>query len=312
MPRGVKLYISLGTALAVIALQSKWQGALVKAVAAFRYYSGLSDEEDKTMLRSIDDLHGMTIHATDGDIGTVDQFLFDDEAWTVRYLVVDTGGWLTGRLVLISPIAIGGIDWEGQKLDVALTREQVERSPDIATDEPVSRQKEREYFRYYGYPLYWGGAGLWGAGMYPGVLGYPTTVPYVPPATAAAAQETIPPAEEEHGDPHLRSTQEVAGYSIQATDDEIGHVEDFIIDDETWAIRYMVVDTRNWWPGKKVLVAPQWITEVSWAESKVYVDLPRETIKNGPEYDPSTLINREYEARLYDYYGRPAYWDETP
>jgi sporulation protein YlmC with PRC-barrel domain len=109
-------------------------------------------------------------------------------------------------------------------------------------------------------------------------------------------------------DPHLRSTHDVSGYHIQATDGEIGHVEDFIIDDETWAIRYLIVDTRNWWPGKRILVSPQWIERVSWNESKVFVNLSREAIKASPEYSIESVPTRDYEAGLHLHYDRLGYW----
>jgi hypothetical protein len=122
----------------------------------------------------------------------------------------------------------------------------------------------------------------------------------------AAAQADA--AEEQDRDPHLRSTKEVIGYHIQAVDGEIGHVEDLIVDDEEWFLRYLVVDTRNWLPGKAVLVAPGWAKRVDWVKRKVHVDLPQEAIRDSPEFDPSRPVNREYEVRLYDYYGRPHYW----
>jgi hypothetical protein len=146
--------------------------------------------------------------------------------------------------------------------------------------------------------------------MYPTMLGYHGVVPpasTAPPPTATE-RETAPDAAQ-RGDSHLRSMREITGYAIQARDGEIGHVEDFIVDDATWAIRYMAVDTKNWWPGKKVLVAPHWITSVSWLDQSVAVDLTRESIKRSPEYDPSTLLNREYETRLYHHYGRKPYWE---
>jgi hypothetical protein len=265
-------------------------------------------KEDTMTLRSMNELRGYAIHAIDSEIGAVDQFLFDDEQWTIRYLVVTTGGWLTGRLVLISPIALGTVDWKARTLDIALTSEQIEHSPDITTDQPVSRQKEEEYFRYYGYPPYWVGPGLWGPGLYPGQLASVTAGG--PTVNELATERQFERDAAEPGDPHLRSTQEVTGYAIQARDGAIGHVEDFLLDDDTWAIRYMVVDTRNWWPGKQVLVAPQWITEVSWTQSAVTVDLSRDSIKRSPEYDPATMINRDYETRLYRHYSRPGYWEE--
>ena len=257
--------------------------------------------EDKTTLKSVVQLQGGTIRATDGEIGKVDQFYFDDETWAIRYLVVNTGGWLPGRLVLVSPIALRQAEWQSKRLDVALTKKQIEDSPRIDTHKPVSRQHEAVYMGYFGYPYYWIGPFLWGLASFPAGLAAQREA--VTEAKASQAR-----AGKESADSHLRSTNEVTGYHIEAADGEIGHVADFIIDDETWAIRYLEVDTRNWWPGKKVLVSPQWIDNVSWPDSKVYVHLSRETIKNGPEYIESMPVTREYESRLYGYYGRPAYW----
>ena len=251
------------------------------------------------MLRSVNDLKGLKLRATDGEIGNVDQFYFDDETWTIRYLVVNTGSWLVGRMVLISPISLGKVDWSAEQLEVTLTKKQVENSPNIDTHKPVSRQHEAEFLGYYGYPFYWGGTDLWGPVLHPADLSERTT------ATAAEAPLK---AKEDSIDRHLRSTNEVSGYHIQAVDGEIGHVEDFLVDEETWSIRYMVVDTRNWWPGKKVLVSPQWIESISWEESKVHVDLSRETIKDGPEYDESAPVTRQYESELHDIHSRPGYW----
>jgi hypothetical protein len=252
-----------------------------------------------TMLRNTKDLHGFTIRATDGDLGTVDELYFDDETWAIRYLTVETGGWLGGRPVLISPISVVHTDWQAERLDVALTKKQVENSPDINTHQPVSRQHEAAYNRYYGYPYYWGGPYLWGAAPYPADVVMPPIVPI------EAVWEGI---ESQPADSHLRSTETVTGYSIEAADGEIGHVGGFVVDDEAWAIRYIEVATRNWWPGKKVLVSPAWIERVSWADSKVYTGLTREAIQNGPEYIESAPITREYENRLYFHYGRPPYW----
>jgi len=251
------------------------------------------------MLRNAKNLHGFTIRATDGELGTVDQLYFDDETWAIRYLTVETGGWLGGRPVLISPFSVIHTDWQAQQLDVALTKKQVENSPDIDTHQPVSRQHEAAYNRYYGYPYYWGGPYLWGAGAYPADVVMP------PIAPIDNVEEKI---ESQPADSHLRSTEAVTGYSIEAADGEIGHVDGFVVDDEAWAIRYIEVATRNWWPGKKVLVSPAWIERMSWADSRVYAGLTREAIQNAPEYIESAPITREYENRLYFHYGRPPYW----
>jgi hypothetical protein len=253
------------------------------------------------MLRIAKELHGLTIRATDGEIGTVDDFYFEDETWAIRYLTVDTGGWLGGRQVLISPISVTGVpDWQARRLDVALTKKQVESSPDINTHQPVSRQHEIAYFGYYGYPFYWGGSDLWGAAPNPAGLAIP-----IPASTEAIADRMA----KESMDSHLRSSQEVKSYTLEAVDGEIGSVDGFVIDDEAWAIRYIEVATRNWWPGKKILVSPAWAERVSWEEAKLYVGLTRETIKDAPEYIESEMITREYEKQLHSYYGWPPYWE---
>lgn len=239
------------------------------------------------MLRNIEELYGYTIRAADGDIGKVHDFYFDDQFWTIRYLVVDTGTWLTGRRVLIAPASLGQPDWDTKSLPVRLTKKQVEDSPLVGTDQPVSRQLQVDLHHYYGWPHYWAGTSV----------GTPFLI--VPPDQSQ---------EEESGDPHLRSSREVIGYHIQAIDDEIGHVEDFIVQDTGWVIRYMVVDTRNWLPSKKVLVATDWIEEVEWIERKVHVTLERDSVEESPEFEPGMPVNRTYEQRLYDYYGRSAYW----
>ena len=243
------------------------------------------------MLRSVKELHNYVVHATDGDIGSVYALLFDDLTWNTRYLVCDVGVWLPGRRVLLAPAALAQPRYDTQMVPVTLTKEQVENSPGIDSDMPVERQYEIVLHRYYNWPAYWGALEPVGA--------------LTPPLPAVAMAEM---EEEPKADPHLRSTREVIGYYIEARDGDIGHVEDFILDDATWAIRYMVVDTRNWWPGKQVLVAPQWVTEIRWGDTQVQVDMTREQIKNSPEFDPAAPVNRVYEEQLFDYYGRPKYW----
>ena len=250
------------------------------------------------MLKSASSMKGLTIKATDGEIGKVDQFLFDDENWAVRYLVVNTGNWLDERLLLISPIFIGQADWASERLEVRMTKEQVAKSPDIDTHRPVSRQHEAEFMDYYGYPQYWGDSGIWGSGMYPSVM-VPMPV-FVPPP--------VPSSENESADSHLWSTNDVTGYHVEATDGELGHVVDFIVDLEMWAIVYVEIGTRNWLPGKKVLLSPQWIKTVEWDDAKVYAALTREAIEDAPEYAESKDITREYETALHEHYGVPPYW----
>ena len=249
------------------------------------------------MLRSIKELYGYRILAKDGDIGWVHGFLFDDRAWTVRYLVVDVGTWLPGRKVLIVPAALGEPEWQTNSFPVQLTKNQVRNSPEIDTDKPVSRQHESKIHRYFGWGPYWLLVGRHG-------IDSVSSAPF----KSKQGMDKLLASESPGEDPHLRSTKKVTGYRLHAKDGEIGHVEEFILDDSIWTIRYMVVDTRNWLPGKKVLLSPLWIEKISWEESKVHVDQTREEVKNSPRYDASVPVNRRYEERLYDYYGRPKYW----
>jgi uncharacterized protein YrrD len=237
------------------------------------------------MLYKAKTLKGYKLHSLDGNIGKVRDFYFDDYHWTIRYLIADTGNWLTGRQVLISPYALDAVNKEEKYISVNLIKKQIEDSPSLEYDEPISKQYEESYYEHYGWPFYWSSINLWGASTRHGL-------------------KTC----ENGSDHHLRSTQEVTGYTIQATDGEIGHVDDFIIDKKTWAVRYLDIDTRNWWPGKKILISPQWIERVSWNESKVFVNLLRETIMQSPEYTEECLLTRDYESGLYQHYNRQGYW----
>jgi len=251
------------------------------------------------MLRSLRDLQGYHVKATDGDVGRAEDFLFDDERWTVRYAVVDTGGWLEDELTLISPAALREADWESRTLMADLTREQVEASPPIERDAPVDRRRRVDLHAHYGLPHWWAGVGPLGGIGAPGA--------YVPDDVLATE---VPPGDAEpEGDPHLRSSAEVIGYAVAGTDDEVGHVDDLIVEDEGWQVRYLVVDTRKWLSGRRVLIAPQWVERFDWAERTAVLRLTRAEIEAAPEFDESAPVNREYETRLYDFYGRPTYWD---
>jgi hypothetical protein len=245
------------------------------------------------MLNNATELLGHKLDSLDGEIGKVKDFYFDDRHWTIRYLVADTGGWLSDRQVLISPYALVAMNKEEKNIAIDLTKKQIEDSPTLDSNKPVSHQFEQAYYGHYLYPRYWGGPCRWGPHPYP-------------MRDREQWEKSIHRAKS--WDPHLRSTYAVTGHHIQALDGEVGHVEDFIIDDETWAIRYLVVDTHNWWPGKKVLVSPQWIERVSWGERKVFVNLSREAIKQSPEYTEETLLTRDYETGLHRHYKRQTYW----
>lgn len=248
------------------------------------------------MRHNLKDLIGYTLSATDGEIGKVEEIYFDDHSWTVRYLVVNTGGWLSGRKVLLTPATVRDIDTVNHSCQVNLSRDQVEGSPDINTDKPVSRQHEIELYEHYGWPFnnlagpnFYGGIGMTGMTE--------TRVPF----TESIAERN---RDEDTEDPHLRSSKEVRGYTIHASDGEFGTVSDFMINSD-WSIRYLVIEAGNWFTGKKLLMSPRWITRVSWEDSAVYVDIPIEMIKSSPEYDDAAgPVNEIYEQNLYHHYGK--------
>ena len=234
-------------------------------------------------LRKLRDLMGFSLNACDGEIGKLEEVYFDDNRWIVRYFIVRTGNWLLGRKVLIMPAVINGIDEEAKTLNVDLTREQIKNCPTVNTKLPVSRHYEEEYYRYYGWEPYWSDGPMSGPAL------------YAPPPVE------VVPKDPEH--PHLRSSDEVESYSIQTHDGDIGHVVDFILEEPGWVIRYLEVDTRNWLPGKHVLLAPTWIGEVDWAKQDVKAKLNREAIQTAPPYDPARIISQEYQVALFEHYG---------
>ena len=276
-----------------------------------------SKSNDGPMLRHAKELEHYELRARDGKIGHVDDFFFDDRTWTVRYLVVDTGTWLDSRKVLISPTAVSRAEWDKKCLPVNLTQEQVRNSPSIDTEVPVSREHEAALTQYYNWPAYWGAAGFPEMGFaLPIAPILPANIPAAHAndrhesggaSASSAAQESRDArgGTAVHEDRHLRSVRAVTGHGIEATDGAIGHVDDFLIDDRSWEIRYLIVDTRNWWPGKKVILAPQWIHEVGWDEAKVRVDLARAVIKSSPAYDPTQQVTPDYAGQLHRHYGRP-------
>ena len=253
------------------------------------------------MLRSVKDMEGFTIRATDGNIGHAMDFLFDDEKWGIRYLVVDTGTWLPSRKVLISPIAIGRPDWAQKVLPVAVTKEQVKASPDIDTEKPVSRQHEMSYMAFYGYRDYWSGNALWGAVPYPSM-----STPMAAGSNAPTSVRRDAAMRRKDSDPHLRSCKVVMTYSIEASDGDIGRVQGMLVDEETWAVRYLIVNTSNWWLGHHVLIAPQWIDDVRWSDATVSVNLTRQAVKDAPPYDPAAQLDHDQELAIHEHYGRPA------
>ena len=256
------------------------------------------------MLDCVRHLDQATVTATDGVIGHVKDVFFDDIRWTIRYLVVDTGRWLSGRQVLVSPCAVKPLLEATTNIDVRLSRQQVKDSPDVDTQMPVSRQHESEVVAYYGYPTYWGASGLWAMG------GYPYFPVALPTDAELAVDKAARDARAASSDGELRSAAQVQGYAIHAIDGSIGHVSDFVFDNETWAIRYFVVDTRHWWPGgTSVLIGVHWIDGIEWSEQCVRVRITQAQVRSSPVYDGDSPVHRDYAIRLHSAYDRTGYWD---
>jgi hypothetical protein len=236
------------------------------------------------------------LEAVDGEIGKFEEIYFEDNYFMIRYLVINTGGWLSGQRVLLPPFAVGEVDELKKVLFIELTQEQIQHSPPLESQLPVSREYETNYFKYYGWPPYWENTP------------WPTTSPISPsPAYASPQQKSNVDFHPEEN--HLRSSNEIQGYGINTKNGSIGHVKSFIIDTQYWTIRYLEVDTRNWLrSGKLILISPAWINRFSWPEKQLSVDLNREALQNAPEYDEKKTISREYEFQLFDYYGKEIYW----
>jgi sporulation protein YlmC with PRC-barrel domain len=250
------------------------------------------------MLWSASVINGYSIAASDGRLGAVSDLLFDDDTWRVRWLVVDTGKWLSGRKVLLPPSILGRIDPEEREFSVKVTMQQVKDSPDISTDRPVSRQMETNIYDYYGWSPYWGN-GLFTNGY--GYVGGPAVGD--PFLQSRRPRPPVEDAQQDADDMHLRSAEEVTGYHIHASDGEIGHVEDFLIEEADWSIQYLVVDTQNWLPGKRVLISPRSAKEIDWTDRLVNLEVDRQRVKDSPAYDASTTVDRAYETNFHNHYG---------
>ena len=253
------------------------------------------------MLVAISALTNYSVDATDGRVGTVKDFLFDDRDWRIRWMAVDARTWLTGRKVLVHPSAIKQADHERERLGVALTKAQVESSPNVHSDEPVSMQMESRLHDHYGWDPEWG-SNYFAGGTLAAPLGVPPLF-----SSAAIHRSDRTTSEPDAGDPHLRSFAEVTGYHIHASDGEIGHVDDFLVDDASWDIRYFLVDTRNWWLGQHVLLAPYAVREITWPDQRIWLNVDRSQVKASPPWDPFKMIDEAYAQGLHRHYGWPGY-----
>jgi hypothetical protein len=256
------------------------------------------------MLLAGSSFKGLVVEADDGRIGAFSDFLFDDQTWKLRWMVVDTGNWLPGRKVLVHPSAIGPADFARGELSVRLTKKQVQDSPDIQQDQPVSHQFQDTLYGYYGWDPMWGGGNYFGGGM--GGIGWPLA-----PMRAQNEGEVLEAdrarSRLDETDPHLRSIVAVTGYHLQATDGPIGHIENFMLESDNWGVRYLVADTKNWWPGQHVLLSPYAVKSINWSDREAVLNVSRAQVKGSPPWDPAEIVNRAYEERLHGYYGWPGY-----
>jgi hypothetical protein len=254
--------------------------------------------KEQSMLWDTSALENYGVAASDGRLGSVSDFLFEDTSWMIRWLVVDTGNWLSGRKVLLPLSALRQPDPSLRQFPITLTKQQVKDSPDIDTDRPVSRQHENHVYDYYGWGPYWDGGFVPPSGA--------IATPFVAPQAFSGQKPRDvggPDADSNNGDPHLRSVREVTGYRVHAVDGEIGHVQDFIVEDAHWSIRYIEIDTNSWWFGKKVLIAPQSVLQIVWEERRINLEIDRGKVEGSPRYDPSITVDGAYEERLRNYYG---------
>lgn len=236
-------------------------------------------------------IHGYRLEASDGHLGSVADLLFDDQSWIIRWLVVDTGHWLPGRQVLLPVSALGLPDAGARAMPVHLTMQQVRDAPDVSADLPVSRQMEQHLAAHYSADAYW----TVGSNALPMIAS-----PYLMESRNPYEGEDIVA---DMGDAHLRSVSAVTGYHIRATDGDIGHVQDFLIEDSNWRISFVAVDTRNWWPGEQVLLLPRMIREVDWSGSLIHVDCTRQKLRDSPPYSQAVTVDGTYADAMTTYYG---------
>ena len=245
-------------------------------------------------------LKGYAIEGSDGRIGVVRDFLFDDRSWKIRWLAIDAGSWLHRRDILLHPSALALPEPLRRSIAVKLTKAEVEASPDFLEHQPVSQQMEAHLYDYYGWDPSWGNSYFgWGAIATP--LSSPPLFDSFPPEAAVVAVNP------EEADTHLRSTSEVTGYHVHAIDGEIGGVENFVFDHANWDIRYFGVDTGSWCAEKHILISPHAVREIDWAGRHVELNITRAQVNASPPWDSLAMIDRPYERQLHRHYGWPSY-----
>jgi hypothetical protein len=244
-----------------------------------------------------------TAEGSDGELGPVVDFYFDAFNWEVRYLVVDAEPAAFGQRVPLAPDAIVAVDHDGQRVEFDLDADQVRRSPTVEESIPLGRRAESELAKHFGWQTYWED--------YPERASDPhaAEVPLssVPddPAAPESRTERHPP----ETDLALRSATEVFGYAVEALDGTPGQLLDLLVDPEEWVVRYLVVGTEDAPEGRPVLVSPSWVQEIDWDQKRLHVDISADQVTQAPEWQPGQPVDRAFEERVHDHYGRPRYWE---
>lgn len=233
-------------------------------------------------------------------LGEIHDIYFEDGDWQVRYAIIESGDWLLGERVIIAMEALGKPNWEDKRIVADVSREDIESRPKIDFAKPVSRERLSELHQHYQW------APIMPSSAPPGS---PIVGPYpILPPTADISERRKLLDQAEEGEGSLRSAQEVAGYEVECENDCIGSVEDFFIEEDGWIIRYLLIDIRRWIKERRVIVSPEWVSEIDWLGEEIEVDLTKNQIENSPEFDPSEAPTRKYETALYDFYHQPGYW----
>jgi sporulation protein YlmC with PRC-barrel domain len=250
------------------------------------------------MLTNVMEMLGYAVRATDEEVGEISDFYIDQSEWSVQYVVVDTADWMPTHGVLIPPSEVSSVDWEEEAIELRLSSRDVEEAPEVTSDLPVSLQAEMDLEQY----------SIWE----PEEDETDDDTPLVEPLTATPGGIEGEIDSEPRGRPLLRSADELVGYDVSSSDGEVGPLRDCIIDLDGWLIRYFIVETGSEFRQKKVLVPPDWVTEVEWADLAIRLSVSGQDIKESPEYDTEVPLTREYETKLHRHYDRPGYWEERP
>ncbi|HEX8949328.1 MAG TPA: PRC-barrel domain-containing protein [Dissulfurispiraceae bacterium] len=264
-----------------------------------RHASSIVREDEALRLRGLQSVAGYAVIAKDGEVGAVEEFLFDDREWAIRFIVVRTGDWLPGKKVLLPPSVLEEPDWELPKLHITIERAQLARGPILGAHEPASRMFQIDLYKHFGWAPFWLEEEYFNVPLHP-----------------SEVSSGLSRDQEKADDPHLLSTADTIEYRVEALNGDVGHPEDFVMDEDDWIIYYFAValDRSENVPeeetAKSVLIATEWVQKTAKEAGRVYLELDRDAVLRSPAYDPALPVDREYELELYDHYGRPRYWDQ--